>query len=98
MPPALAPNVTMAESWRAGVIKGLRFLLEAQYPNGGWPQFFPLQADYSRYITFNDGVIKHSLAQIELERRAGYNWIDRFAAGVLETDYPAWLKARARRP
>jgi len=89
---------TRAEAWRTGPIQGLRFLLEAQYPNGGWPQFFPLQADYSRYITFNDGVIKHSLAQIELERRAGYNWIDRFAAGVLETDYPAWLKARARRP
>jgi PelA/Pel-15E family pectate lyase len=27
----------------------------AQYPNGGWPQYFPLEDDYSRRITFNDG-------------------------------------------
>ena len=35
-------------------IKGVDYLLAAQYRNGGWPQFFPLRTDYSRYITFND--------------------------------------------
>ena len=35
-------------------VRGLDYLLAAQYPNGGWPQFFPLRTDYSRHITFND--------------------------------------------
>lgn len=35
--------------------KGINYLLAAQYPNGGWPQYWPLRGDkyYSR-ITFND--------------------------------------------
>ena len=40
--------------FRAAVLAGLDYLLRAQYPNGGWPQFFPLRSDYSRFITFND--------------------------------------------
>lgn len=37
--------------------RGLAFLLAAQYPNGGWPQYFPLRDDYSRHVTFNDGAM-----------------------------------------
>ena len=39
---------------RDAFVRGLDYLLAAQYPNGGWPQFFPLRTDYSRHITFND--------------------------------------------
>lgn len=35
--------------------KGLDLILRAQYPNGGWPQFYPPGQNYSRYITYNDG-------------------------------------------
>jgi unsaturated rhamnogalacturonyl hydrolase len=41
----------------AAFARGLHFLLAAQYPNGGWPQYFPLRDDYSRHITFNDGAM-----------------------------------------
>lgn len=34
--------------------KGLRFILAAQYENGGWPMFFPLRKGYYTHITFND--------------------------------------------
>ncbi|MCX6239348.1 MAG: pectate lyase [Bacteroidia bacterium] len=34
--------------------KGLHFILEAQYKNGGWPMFFPLRKGYYTHITFND--------------------------------------------
>lgn len=34
--------------------RGVNYLLEAQYPNGGWPQFYPLKSNYSRHITYND--------------------------------------------
>ncbi len=38
--------------------RGLDYLLEAQYANGGWPQFFPLRPrGYYSHITFNDGAM-----------------------------------------
>lgn len=37
--------------------RGLDFLFMAQYPNGGWPQRYPLQNNYSRDITFNDNAM-----------------------------------------
>lgn len=43
--------------FRDGAVRGLEFLLAAQYPGGGWPQFFPLRDDYSRDVTFNDGAM-----------------------------------------
>jgi hypothetical protein len=50
--------------WRAPLNKAIQFVLDSQYPNGGWPQRYPLsqdaglhgQADYTVYITFNDDV------------------------------------------
>ncbi len=43
------------ERFKTSFMKGLAYLLAAQYPNGGWPQFWPLRGDayYSR-ATFND--------------------------------------------
>ncbi|SHF86997.1 pectate lyase, PelA/Pel-15E family [Arenibacter palladensis] len=37
--------------------KGLNYIFEAQYENGGWPQFFPVRQGsvaYSGHITYND--------------------------------------------
>jgi PelA/Pel-15E family pectate lyase len=42
---------------RDAVIKGFDHILEAQYPNGGWPQFHPPGKKYHRHITFNDGTM-----------------------------------------
>ncbi len=33
---------------------GLDYLLDSQYENGGFPQFFPLRKGYFSHITFND--------------------------------------------
>ena len=43
------------QKYRTACEKGLKFILSAQYPNGGWPQYYPLEKGYSRHITFNDG-------------------------------------------
>jgi PelA/Pel-15E family pectate lyase len=51
---ALVYSVTRTGRFRTAFEAGFDFLLAAQYPNGGWPQFFPLRDDYSRHITFND--------------------------------------------
>ena len=44
---------TGQQKYKYGFLKGIRYLLEAQYPNGGWPQFYPLRPGYSSRITFN---------------------------------------------
>ena len=38
-------------------LKGLDYLFAAQYPNGGWPQFYPDLNGYYKHITFNDGAM-----------------------------------------
>lgn len=49
-------SITQIEKYKDACLKGIEFTLSAQYPNGGWPQYFPLEKDnYSRRITFNDG-------------------------------------------
>jgi PelA/Pel-15E family pectate lyase len=39
---------------QAGALRGVEYLLHAQYPNGGWPQVWPLQGGYHDAITYND--------------------------------------------
>lgn len=48
-------TATNIEKYKEACLKGLDFVFEAQYDNGGWPQYFPLEDNYSRHITFNDG-------------------------------------------
>ncbi len=41
--------------------KGFNYILEAQYANGGWPQFYPVRPgrviSYSAHITYNDNAM-----------------------------------------
>jgi PelA/Pel-15E family pectate lyase len=43
--------------YRQGAERGLRYLLDAQFPNGGWPQVWPLQGGYHDAITLNDNAL-----------------------------------------
>ncbi|WP_143953575.1 pectate lyase [Robertkochia solimangrovi] len=45
------------ETYREALIKALDYLLEAQYENGGWPQFYPLIKGYYSHITYNDNAM-----------------------------------------
>lgn len=46
-----------SERYRRSFLKGVRYLLNAQFPNGGWPQVYPLQGGYHDAITYNDGAL-----------------------------------------
>lgn len=50
-------SVTDRKDCQAAVDRGVRFVLDAQFPNGGWPQVFPLEGKYHDDITFNDDVM-----------------------------------------
>ena len=51
---ARAFSATEDVAAREAFLKGFDHILRAQYPNGGWPQFFPPGDGYHRHITFND--------------------------------------------
>jgi len=47
-------TATRKPEYRDSFNRGLDYLLKAQYPNGGWPQFYPLRHGYWDHITYND--------------------------------------------
>lgn len=54
-------QATQREDCKAGFNRGLAFILAAQYPNGGWPQVYPLEGKYHDNITFNDDAMTRVL-------------------------------------
>jgi hypothetical protein len=56
-------RLTHEAAYREPVLKSLDFVLKAQFPNGAWPQRFPLRyefahdglPDYTSFYTLNDG-------------------------------------------
>jgi PelA/Pel-15E family pectate lyase len=58
---ARAYDATKDDKYKQAFDRGLTFVFDAQYPNGGWPQRFPLQDNYGRHITFNDKLMSSIL-------------------------------------
>ena len=58
---ALMVHATNQPRYRAAFERGMDYLLAAQYPNGGFPQFFPLREGYYSRITFNDNATINAL-------------------------------------
>ena len=52
---ALPPE--KSEAYRASALRGVEYLLAAQFPNGGWPQVWPLQGGYHDALTLNDNAM-----------------------------------------
>jgi PelA/Pel-15E family pectate lyase len=47
--------------YRASFLRGLEYLFAAQFPNGGWPQVWPLEGGYHDAITFNDSAVTNTI-------------------------------------
>jgi PelA/Pel-15E family pectate lyase len=58
---ALAYQATGETGYANAALKGLNLILQAQFPNGGWPQNYPLTGGYHDYITHNDDVVVNNL-------------------------------------
>ena len=69
---------TKLERFKAGFIKAMDYLLAAQYPNGGWPQFYPNPRGYSAHITFNDGAMIGAMSILRdiTQNRSVYGFVD----------------------
>jgi PelA/Pel-15E family pectate lyase len=45
------------EAYRAAFTRGMDYLFAAEFPNGGWPQVWPLEGSYHDAITYNDDAV-----------------------------------------
>jgi PelA/Pel-15E family pectate lyase len=54
-----------AAPYRAAFLRGLDYIFAAQYPNGGWPQVWPLQGGYHDAITYNDEAMSNILELLQ---------------------------------
>jgi len=75
---AIAYNETNFEKYKLAALKGLDFILAAQYSNGGWPQYYPLETNYSRSITYNDGAFEGIVSLLKAIKEASpiYDFVD----------------------
>jgi PelA/Pel-15E family pectate lyase len=66
------------ERHREAFVKGLDYLLAAQYENGGWPQYYPLRKGYYTHITYNDNAMVGVLELLrDVARRSPeYRFVD----------------------
>jgi PelA/Pel-15E family pectate lyase len=74
---ARAYKATHDKKYREAFLKGVRLILAAQFPNGGWPQNFPLTGGYHDYITYNDETMINLLSLLRdvAERRPLYAFV-----------------------
>ena len=79
-------RATTEPRYEQAFLKGLSHILEAQYPTGGWPQFYPLSKGYHRHITFNDNAMVRILELLrDVSESSDY--------GFLKTEYRTKAKA-----
>jgi PelA/Pel-15E family pectate lyase len=75
---AMVYQATEIKRFKGAFLKGLDYVLEAQYDNGGWPQRYPNPTDYSKHITFNDGTMIGALNLLRdvADKKSPYNFVD----------------------
>lgn len=56
----------------------LDYLFAAQYPNGGWPQYYPLHRGYYTHITYNDDATFNVMELLRQVARGEdpWTWVD----------------------
>lgn len=58
---AASSHAPHSAAWRKAFLCGLHYIFAAQYPNGGFPQIYPLAGSYHDNVTFNDDAMAHVL-------------------------------------
>ena len=75
---ALMYEATKEPAYRDATMRGLSYVHTSQYPNGGWPQCYPLEGGYHDAITLNDSAMQHVLEVLLMaaEGRSGFGWLE----------------------
>lgn len=70
-------NSTHDKQYQHAFEMGVDYILKAQYPTGGWPQFYPPDKQYHRHITFNDdAMVRVMIFLRELYTSNSYVFLD----------------------
>ena len=96
---AKAWNATQDKKVKKSFLLGLDLILKAQYPSGGWPQSYPPDRQYHRFITFNDNaMIRLMLLLREVAEDPLYDFVGtekkKEAAGAFERGVSCILKCQ----
>ena len=100
--PAVIEAVESAIAWfEQSQLKGIKWVdksgdrIVVADPEGGsiWARFYEIGTNRPIFVG-RDSVVKYSVAEIEYERRTGYNWYVDEPAKLLKKDYPAWRKSK----
>ena len=87
-------RVTRAPLYISSARSALEFLLDSQYPSGGWPQQYPASNGYSPFYTLNDATLNDCISTL----LAGYRQFrderyldaaERAGAWLIEAQLPA---------
>lgn len=75
---AKAYTATADKRYKDAFYRGINLILQAQYPNGGWPQNYPLTGGYHDHITLNDEVTEEilSLLLAATEAKEEFSFVD----------------------
>ena len=52
-------------AYLAAAGRGVEYLLQAQYANGGWPQYYPDRSSYRHQITLNDDAMVRAISLLQ---------------------------------
>ena len=87
-------DFTKANKYKDAALRGFNYVLSAQYENGGWPQYYPLEKNYSRYITFNDDAMCGIMLMLKdiADNKPEYSFIDKTLRPKLELAYKIGLQ------
>ena len=76
---ARVAHATGETKYEDSFVRGVDYLLAAQYENGGWPQFWPLRDGYYSRITYNDGAMIRAMTILRdvAGGESPYDFVDR---------------------
>ena len=61
-------------------------------PDGSWARFYEIGTNRPIY-SGRDGIIRYDIAEIEAERRDGYDWIGTWPARLVDLGVPSLARA-----
>jgi PelA/Pel-15E family pectate lyase len=77
---------TTLDRFKSSFMRGIDYLLKAQYANGGWPQFYPLRQGYYSHITFNDDAMIGTMKLLDdvSHSRGDFAFVDKRRCALAE--------------
>jgi PelA/Pel-15E family pectate lyase len=72
---AFASAPAAAAAYASSFLRGLRYIRDAQYPNGCIPQVYPLQGGYHDAVTFNDNATVNVLRLLRDVGAGAYGFV-----------------------